>query len=97
MNKVMPKLETGMIVEVKSHVHNDTRVGLVINNFIMYFINSDGFDKVCDGRADFSTSYVSKIYSGFDSYSIYFITYLPYCVQQLCLFLVVMMRTLPIL
>lgn len=76
MNKVMPKLETGMIVEVKSHVHNDTRVGLVINNCIMYFINSDGFDKVCDGRADFSTSYVSKIYSGFDSYSIYFITYL---------------------
>lgn len=76
MNKVMPKLETGMIVEVKSCVHNDTRVGLVINNSIMYIINSDGFDKVCDGRADFSTSYVSKIYSGFDSYSIYFITYL---------------------
>lgn len=76
MNNAMPKLETGMIVEVKSHAHNDTRVGLVINNSIMYFINSDGFDKVCDGRADFSTSYVSKIYSGFDSYSIYFITYL---------------------
>ena len=64
----MPKLETGMIVEVKDHAHNDTRVGLVINNSIMYIINSDGFDKVCDGRADFSTSYVSKIYSGFDPY-----------------------------
>lgn len=76
MNKVMPKLETGMIVEVKDHAHNDTRVGLVINNSIMYIINSDGFNKACDGRADFSTSYVSKIYSGFDSYSIYFITYL---------------------
>lgn len=76
MNNAMPKLKTGMIIEVKSHVHNDTRVGLVINNSIMYFIGSDGFDKVCDGRADFSTSYVSKIYSGFDSYSIYFITYL---------------------
>lgn len=76
MNKVMPKLETGMIVEVKNRAHNDTRVGLVINNSIMYIINSDGFDKVCDGRADFSTSYVSKIFSGFNSYSICFITYL---------------------
>lgn len=76
MNNAMPKLETGMIVEVKNHAYNDTRVGLVINNSIMYIINSDGFDNVCDGRADFSTSYVSKIYSGFYSYSIYFITYL---------------------
>lgn len=76
MDNEMPKLETGMIVEVKDHARNDTRVGLVINNSIMYIINSDGFDKVCDGRADFSTSYVSKIYSGFDSYSIYYITYL---------------------
>lgn len=76
MNNAMSKLETGMIVEVKDHARNDTRVGLVINNSIMYIINSDGFDKVCDGRADFSTSYVSKIYSGFDSYSICFITYL---------------------
>ena len=76
MDNEMPKLETGMLVEVKNYVTHDTRVGLVINNSIMYIINSDGFDKVCDGRADFSTSYVSKIYSGFDSYSIYFITYL---------------------
>lgn len=76
MNNAMPKLETGMIVEVKDYVIHDTKLGLVINNSIMYFINSDGFDNVCDGRADFSTSYVSKIYSGFDSYSIYFITYL---------------------
>lgn len=76
MDNEMPKLETGMIVEVKNYVTHDTKLGLVINNSIMYFINSDGFDKVCDGRADFSTSYVSKIYSGFDSSSIYYITYL---------------------
>lgn len=76
MNNAMPKLETGMIVEVKNYVTHAIKLGLVINNSIMYFINSDGFDKVCDGRVDFSNSYVSKIYSGFDSYSIYFITYL---------------------
>lgn len=76
MNKVMPKLETGMIVEVKNYVTHDTKLGLVINNSIMYFINSDGFDNVRDGCADLSCSYVSKIYSGFDSYSICFITYL---------------------
>lgn len=76
MDNEMPKLETGMIVEVKNYANHDAKLGLVINNSIMYIINSDGFDKVCDGRVDFSTSYVSKIYSGFDSYSIYFITYL---------------------
>ena len=76
MDNEMPKLETGMIVEVKNYANHDAKLGLVINNSIMYIINSGGFDKVCDGRVDFSISYVSKIYSGFNSYSIYFITYL---------------------
>lgn len=69
MNNTMPKLETGMIVEVKNHVNQDVKLGLVINNSIMYFINSDGFDKVCDGRVNFTASYISKIYSGFDPYT----------------------------
>lgn len=78
MNNAMPKLETGMIVEVKNHVNQDVKLGLVINNSIMYFINSDGFDKVCDGRVNFTASYISKIYSGFDpyKYSINYFTYL---------------------
>lgn len=46
MNNAMPKLETGMIVEVKNYANHDAKLGLVINNSIMYFINSDGFDKV---------------------------------------------------
>ena len=68
MDNEMPKLETGMLVEVKNYVTHDTKLGLVINNSIMYFINSDGFDKVCDGRVNFTASYISKIYSGFDPY-----------------------------
>lgn len=68
MNNVMPKLETGMIVEVKNHAIQNVKLGLVINNSIMYFINSDGFDNVCDGRVNFRSSYISKIYSGFDPY-----------------------------
>ena len=53
---------------MKNYVTHDTKLGLVINNSIMYFINSDGFDNVRDGCADLSCSYVSKIYSGFDPY-----------------------------
>lgn len=63
MDNEMPKLETGMIVEVKNYVTRDTKLGLVINNSIMYFIGSDGFDTVHNGCADLSCSYVSKIYS----------------------------------
>ena len=63
MNNAMPKLETGMIVEVKDRAIHNAKLGLVINNSIMYFINSDGFDNVRDGCADLSCSYVSKIYS----------------------------------
>lgn len=68
MDNEMPKLETGMIVEVKDRAIHNAKLGLVINNSIMYFINSDGFDKVCDGRVNFTATYISKIYSGFDPY-----------------------------
>ena len=71
MDNEMPKLETGMLVEVRTDKINQVKLGIVINNCIMYFINSDGFDKVHNGCADLSCSYVSKIYSITDkNYSI---------------------------
>lgn len=78
MNSVMPKLETGMLVEVKDAVFASTKVGLVLNDSIMYFIGSDGRDSLTDGRPDFTISYVSKIYRQIESsqYSIEIISYL---------------------
>lgn len=75
MNNVMPKLETGMLVEVRTDEINCVKLGVVINNSIMYFINSDGFDIVDNGYVKLNCSYVSKIYNITDkNYSINILT-----------------------
>lgn len=71
MNNKMPKLETGMLVEVKTDEIDQVKLGIVLNNSIMYFIGSDGFDIVHNGYVKLNCSYVSKIYSITDkNYSI---------------------------